>query len=151
MKALPLWQPWASLVAIGAKQIETRHWPAPTALVGQRFAIHATKTPEHLHLCERAPFDRYLHGTKGVLPLGAIVATVVLDRCERITVELARDLALDELAFGDYTPGRYAWRLRDVAAVTPPRAYRGSQGIFEVPNELLGLAPARRQAQGTLL
>jgi hypothetical protein len=45
VKALPLWQPWASLVAlVGAKRVETRHWPAPPRLIGQRIAIHATKT-----------------------------------------------------------------------------------------------------------
>ncbi len=26
MKAITLWQPWASLIAIGAKQYETRSW-----------------------------------------------------------------------------------------------------------------------------
>ncbi len=26
MKAITLWQPWASLIAIGAKKIETRSW-----------------------------------------------------------------------------------------------------------------------------
>lgn len=27
MKALSLWQPWASLMALGVKQNETRSWP----------------------------------------------------------------------------------------------------------------------------
>ena len=27
MKCLSLWQPWASLVVIGAKRFETRSWP----------------------------------------------------------------------------------------------------------------------------
>jgi hypothetical protein len=26
MKAITLWQPWASLIAIGAKKYETRSW-----------------------------------------------------------------------------------------------------------------------------
>lgn len=41
MKALSLWQPWASLVAIGAKTIETRSWS--TSYRGP-LAIHAAKT-----------------------------------------------------------------------------------------------------------
>lgn len=45
MRALTLWQPWASLVASGAKMIETRSWAAPRGLWGQRIAIHAAKRP----------------------------------------------------------------------------------------------------------
>ena len=151
MKALPLWQPWASLVAVGAKRVETRHWPAPPHLVGQRIAIHATKTRDWLHLCREQPFLEFIHGD---VPLGAIVATVVLDRCRQITAEGAADLEQDnwrEHAFGDYTPGRYAWVLRDVARLAEPVPFRGSQGMFEVPDQLLGLPSAPGHEQGALL
>jgi activating signal cointegrator 1 len=40
MKAITLTQPWATLVAIGAKRIETRSWP--TNYRGP-LAIHAAK------------------------------------------------------------------------------------------------------------
>jgi len=44
MKALSLIQPWASLIAIGAKKIETRsRLRPPASLIGQRIAIHASK------------------------------------------------------------------------------------------------------------
>ena len=43
MKAITLHQPWASLIAEGHKTIETRDWPPPLSLVGQRIAIHAGK------------------------------------------------------------------------------------------------------------
>ncbi len=43
MKAISLWQPWASLVACGAKPFETRHWAPPDKLIGQTIAIHAAK------------------------------------------------------------------------------------------------------------
>lgn len=43
MKAISLWQPWASLIACGAKPFETRHWAPPRNLIGQRIAIHAAK------------------------------------------------------------------------------------------------------------
>ncbi len=44
MKAISIWQPWASLIAIGAKQIETRSWAT-----GYRglLVIHAAKRWEH--------------------------------------------------------------------------------------------------------
>lgn len=40
MKALSLWNPWASLMAVVAKKIETRSWP--TSYRGAT-AIHAAK------------------------------------------------------------------------------------------------------------
>lgn len=41
MKAITLYEPWATLMAIGAKVIETRSWPIPPALIGEPIAIHA--------------------------------------------------------------------------------------------------------------
>lgn len=43
MLALSLTQPWASLVATGAKKIETRSWRPNKSAIGQRIAIHASK------------------------------------------------------------------------------------------------------------
>jgi hypothetical protein len=43
MKAISLWQPWASLIACGAKPYETRSWAPPPDLIGQTIAIHAAK------------------------------------------------------------------------------------------------------------
>ena len=41
--AITLHQPWATLIALGIKSVETRSWPAPARLVGQRIAVHAGK------------------------------------------------------------------------------------------------------------
>jgi hypothetical protein len=41
MKALTVWQPWASLIAAGAKPYEFRSWRLPRHMIGQRIAIHA--------------------------------------------------------------------------------------------------------------
>jgi hypothetical protein len=44
MKALTIWQPWASLIMIGAKPYEFRRWDyreREAALEGQRIVIHA--------------------------------------------------------------------------------------------------------------
>ena len=143
MKAISLWQPWASLVAVGAKRYETRHWPAPDGLVGQRVAIHAAKRTSELHRREEPRFMRAL--PSGELPLGALVATARLHVVVSITPQ---DVAAvfaqpsDEFWFGDWTPGRYAWALRDVHRIDPI-PYRGSQGWFDVPDELIASpAPA---------
>ncbi|ODS59803.1 MAG: hypothetical protein ABS48_01655 [Erythrobacter sp. SCN 68-10] len=41
MKALTIWQPWASLIIAGAKPYEFRGWRPPTSIIGQRIVIHA--------------------------------------------------------------------------------------------------------------
>lgn len=86
MKALTLHQPWASLIAIGAKRIETRSWA--TSYRGP-LAIHAAaRKPKeglvgHYHVADYGKFwglwcvdDGYTRDR--VLPLGAIVATCEL-------------------------------------------------------------------------
>lgn len=143
MRVLPLWQPWASLIACGAKRVETRSWEAQS-LVGERIAIHAAKTTQELDLCATEPFSRYVP-ERDRLPLGAIVCTAVLDRIKPITAETAAELEErlpEEFAFGDYTPGRFAWVLRDAELITPPVAHRGKQGIGYVhDNHLSGGVP----------
>jgi hypothetical protein len=148
MKAIPLWQPWASLVACGAKRVETRHWPVPPAWLGQRMAIYATKRESDLWLCKRSPFAAYLP-EPDLLPRGAIIATVTLARCSEMTEASIAELAErnpDELAFGLYEPGRFAWVLRDVeplaAAVPFKWPFNGPAKYFEVPDGLLGVATA---------
>lgn len=161
MKALPLWQPWASLVAIEAKRIETRSWPAPRRLLGERIAIHATKggllKRDELDMILEPYFyanlstiwpTEHLRGEqiRARLPRGAIIATAVLDRCLPIDRHRARSLAAAsprEFAFGDYTPGRYAWVFRNVERLAEPIPFKGSQGIFDVPDDLLGVVPTQ--------
>lgn len=81
MKALTLTQPWATLVAIGAKRIETRSWS--TSYRGP-IAIHAAKgfPREDRQECFRSPFREALLGgqirTVALLPRGAVVATARL-------------------------------------------------------------------------
>lgn len=45
MKALTIWQPWATLIMIGAKPYEFRSWKPPRRLIGERLAIHAGARP----------------------------------------------------------------------------------------------------------
>lgn len=139
MNALSLWQPWATLIAREAKRIETRSWPAPARIIGERIAIHATKANEHHWLRGSEPFAAELTGVD--LPLGAIVCTVVVASCELITPELChaihqRDRGHVELAYGDYRTGRWAWHLADVQPLPAPVPCRGMQGLWRLPADL---------------
>lgn len=101
MKAISLWQPWAQLIACGAKPYETRSWAPPRALIGTRIAIHAAKKIDK----GAAEFaEALLHGQHGLdlehlleatmmrtptpllgvfgqvaMPVGCVVCTALLD------------------------------------------------------------------------
>ena len=140
MKVLTLRQPWATLVAIGAKKIETRSWK--TNYRGP-LAIHAAKRIDKqiLRLCFTEPFFDALAGAGirliaqhvfrgNVLPRGAIVAICTLRQVVEITERNASGLKDLELSFGDFTPGRYAWFLDDVEELVEPIPARGRQGLW---------------------
>lgn len=90
MPALTLWQPWASLMAIGVKSIETRSWPAPVKLIGDRIALHAAarvptpaRGPMFVGDFHVAQGGTWLHGrdVDVPMPFGAVVATARLSAC----------------------------------------------------------------------
>lgn len=136
MKALSLTQPWATLIAIGAKRVETRRWR--THYVGP-LAIHASQRfpPDCRALCYTQPFLRALMAGGvnhlGELLLGRIVAVVRLAYCG--PTEQA-DVGADERAFGNYAPGRDAWFLHDVVRLERPVACHGALGLWAVPPDV---------------
>lgn len=147
LQALSLWQPWASLIAIGAKTIETRHWAPPYAYLGERIAIHAAKKwdVENRGVIWREPFLADLRAAgllqdTGLpafgLPLGAIIATARLAECHDAACP-SLNLSERERAYGHYGPNRFGWALKDVLALVTPIPWRGAQGFFpvEIPDD----------------
>lgn len=144
MKAISLWQPWASAIAVGIKKIETRSWQSSYR---GPIAIHATKklTPEmrewwrvHVELLtEETMFQAAGIADCDDLPLGAIVATAVL--VDIRPTEWLREQAIVnksgrgsmEYWWGDYSPGRFGWMLSDVRRLTDPVPATGKQGLWE--------------------
>ena len=126
MPALTLWQPWACLVEIGAKPFETRAFPIPRRLIGKRVAIHAAARPCFVDFDQETidaitdAFGRC--AWNHWLPRGVVVATAIL--AESIP---AGRVPVDP--FGDYSPGRWAWRLEDVQSVDPHIPAKGRQQI----------------------
>jgi hypothetical protein len=137
MKVLSLWQPWATLMAIGAKKIETRSWSTPFR---GRLAIHAAKhedrniramtaTPPYCDALKIAGYHKWSE-----LPLGAIVAVVTVVDC-RSTDELFGTLSSWEHCFGDYGPGRYGWITDDLLMLPKPMPFAGGQGLTKEVND----------------
>jgi hypothetical protein len=163
MRGLTLWQPWASLLAIGAKEYETRGWA--TSYRGP-IAIHAAKKltssvvddipDENWDAMYKALFPFY--GVTGIhedglkkLPLGAVVAVGELVGCYPMTgrtsiggkvayAQFRKDghvveVTGNDLLFGDWTPGRFAWEFANVRMLKEPVPMRGAQGLWRVRPE----------------
>lgn len=90
MKAITVWQPWASLLASGRKKYETRSWATSYR---SPIAIHAAKRPVRQTIdalvADRGAgwltldyFDSLFMrpGELNQLPTGAIVGTAILTR-----------------------------------------------------------------------
>jgi hypothetical protein len=131
VKAISLWQPWATLIALGEKEFETRSWG--THYRGP-LAIHASKkvvsdvlgTKYFQMVLGRAGY----HGKN--LPTGTIVAIANLVAVLEMTPDLIRQQSDQELAFGDWRPGRMAWKLENVRPLDAYLPATGRQGLFTV-------------------
>lgn len=165
MNALTLHQPYATLVALGVKTIETRSWPAPASAIGQRLVIHAAtgRPARGEHGVYFVTGRRWLVTPDGgvePLPLGAVVASCTLTGCAPIggptsfrtglvegddgdfagqpvvvvhdpvswldvpgclilsTADTRSVDITDQLPYGDFRPGRWAWLLDDIKPTT---------------------------------
>lgn len=139
---ITLWQPWASLVFAGRKNYETRGYRAPLKHCGPRVAIHAAAalpasrhiTPELAELC----YDEFGCAWNYSLPRGCILGTVRIG--ENVpTGERRPFVTEDELAAGDWSPGRWAWWLWDIAALPAPIPAKGKQGWWRFPAQGMAL------------
>lgn len=154
MKVISLLQPWASLVVMGHKKIETRSW---TTKYRGELLIHASLPRKHaIELAMQHPFNECIGGLRGAydLPVGAIIGKVNLEYTQ--TTELFKERLSErlnlliehighsgkqELAFGDYSPGRYGWLLNDAVQFKIPIPCKGSLSIWDLPKELEQLLP----------
>lgn len=151
MKLISLWEPWATLMAIGAKRIETRSWQ--TSYRGW-LAIHASKNglaKAQLRECLSDPFFAAALAGVDLMP-GYIVAVVNLaDCCPMVDTICLAGVFSDypelnteqERAFGDYHPERWAWVTDNLFRLLHPIPYKASQGLCDVQPE--ALAEIRRQ------
>jgi hypothetical protein len=136
MKALSLWQPWASLWLTDRKLHETRHWA--TRYRGPLLVHAAKRMVSNIdeQLLEVVADEFGGHWSMD-LPRGAIIG-----RLELIDIVPTESLpkthsVLDDYVCGDFSPGRFAWKRGAFEVFKQPIPYRGMQTIFEVPAEVL--------------
>lgn len=140
MKCLTVCQPYAHrLCVIGDKPVENRGWP--TSHRGP-LLIHAGKSTQWMQ-----PGDNMKY--RGMV-FGAIVGMVnVVDCCHvgRITDRHARLVGHPDAS------GPYCWIVRDPRRLTCPIKYRGAQGLFEVPDDVIEdeqMVPVKSRAEMTV-
>lgn len=110
MKAISLWQPWASLIREGKKTIETRRWY--THFRGDLVICSTKNPPVAGRLC------------------GYALCIVQVTGCRLMRKE-------DEpLALCSWEPGRWAWLLRDIRPIEPFPVH-GRQGFFDLDASLI--------------
>lgn len=129
MKALSLLQPWASLVVLGHKKIETRSWT--TAYRGP-LLIHASLGKSGKAFA-RFPEIRQYIPEFDTLPFGALIGEVFLEEVIRFDGagdDFLQSITLEERAFGDFSAGRYGFVLKDAVAFEEPIPAKGRLGIW---------------------
>lgn len=159
MEAITVLEPWASLIACGAKKIETRSWA--TKYRG-KIAIHAGMQwdKEQKELIEKQPYcssllrvanpdgcGSFFGRLKNKETLGRVIAVAELRTVLKATAGIfdirtgiprgavigkgttLREIRGDEYTFGNYPVGGYAWILENVQSIDPVPA-RGRQRIW---------------------
>jgi len=138
MYALSLWQPWASLVVLGLKSIETRNWGTARRtfarkLVGQRLAIHAAQRKDrdpwyHIAMATNRNLAielRQMGHDPDHLPMGRLLGHVRVDDARVLT----RD---DTLAALCRCSSLFGLVVSDPIALPAPPPCSGHQGFWHV-------------------
>lgn len=181
MKALSLWQPWASAMAELLKFIETRSWLAPRSAWGTRIGLHAAQRSPRL---ADQPGCLDWTWTLG-LPRGAIVATARLAFCGIVKFDPERGMdrvwvpafsqghheieagwinlpepRSRERQLGNYSRDRCLWYFEDIFKLDQPIPCRGFQRLWMIPHDallalppeaFLNIDPLRRRGQYSVM
>lgn len=159
MKALTIWQPWASLIIAGAKPYEFRGWRPPRALIGQRIVIHAAaKKVDRAEVCDvyhvlfhRAASDSIAEAAAETclvpdralpilaamlttaLPMACGLGTAILGE-PRIGTEIADEFGVPRANDSDRDEhANWGWPLTDIEVWPIPIPMRGAQGFWNWP------------------
>lgn len=146
MRALTVWQPWASLIAEGHKPFEFRGHRRCNSVVGQRIAIHAAARKvdwrEVKRLVNILQSDHWLQTglrREGLSLLewmqqnpDAVVSSHVV--CTAILGEPTKNPVIDGIPLrNDSTRAEHAnwaWPMVKVQKLMPPIPARGAQGFW---------------------
>ncbi len=127
MKALSIRQPWAELILLGRKTIETRTWR--TAHRGV-FAIH---TGWHIETTIAELYDLQAES----LVSAALVGTAEISDMIEFDDESWEALRHEHLVPDESHNGRVGWRLTNVRRLASPILLRGLPGLFPLDDAMV--------------
>lgn len=149
LPTITIWQPWASLIVIGAKPYEFRGWPAPGKLQGKRIGIHAGARPvkrdeiQDLLVRLRGP-DAWTTCLKPELAIpllekaltspGCLLRSHMLGTAVLGKPVVAREIVsefggvLNDSNRNDHC--NFAWPLTAIEPFEPPLPAKGAQGFW---------------------
>lgn len=135
-KVITVWQPWASFLAAGVKQYETRSWMhqyrGPIAIHAGKKWDGALRRQTELLLSRFPELQSAIDPDNPVL--GAIVGTGQLT--DIVTSDDSiRHLSPRERALGDWSPGRYGWRIHKSKLLQAVIPAPGKQGLWDWDGE----------------
>lgn len=132
MKGISLYNPWAGLVVLGAKTIETRLHDRFKCLKGQRIFIHASKAYDTSASYEIFNFDNKAEimnvvgmNEELLLAGGMIIGTVFVKDARWLTAEDSKAALID-----CSRTKRFGLILTEPRILVEPYSMRGSQGIM---------------------
>lgn len=143
MKAISLWQPWASALFTDLKPDETRHWPIPLKLIGEPIAIHASLTdtretrlavmdlifdPVVIKAFRALGIEAYEDFPRGKV-IGWVVFKAPLHTSHMDQWGVGRTPL--QYRFGNYNPNRFAWPKQQAELFDKPYPCTGRQGFFD--------------------
>ena len=158
MRALTIRPPYAQLVALEHKNMETRSQSPPEDMLGRQIAIHAGRSVVESEFLWNAireidePFSENAYRE----PLGAVIATarlanagVIIDRAdgqfmasmmEDVPVEVAPGhrvrasrFYFNRDSFGNYKVDNWVWLLTEIEPLITPVKARGQLGFWKLP------------------
>lgn len=141
--AMTVIQPWATLLALGEKRIETRSWG--TKYRGWVAITSSARYPLQCRDYELfEPFKSALAPWVSVhkkLPLGCVVGIGRLAGCyytgdSDIQPSWLQKLPPKEFAFGNYAPKRYGWLFDEVKVLQKPIPCKGKLYLWPVSPQL---------------
>lgn len=147
MKALSLWQPWATLIALGVKLTETRG--KPIRYTGP-LAIHAAKLwNRRTQHAAREFADEHPQFREELVqpPRGGIVALADVVEVYQFGLQLPDYVTAHDYHAGNFTAGRWGYKLENVRAVHPMVPLPGHQWLWTLTPEEAALVLSRAERQ----
>lgn len=133
LKAISLYEPWATLIGLGLKSYETRSWQTvyrgPLVICAAQRLLPLVQIINILYKTGHSVND---------LNFGRAICVVDLIEIYR-TSEIVHLMSSQERLLGDWTDGRFAWKFDNLRQLKRFPLVKQRQRLFEIPKDSIQL------------